>query len=377
MSGLNGTVLTERDRLLLSYIGVARYASAQQIHHLVADGLDKTIVYRRLRKLSARGSKPMGVAYLRRLEYRRAEGMAVPVWALSPAGRIVAESCVPYLHPPSRSDVGHVFLEHTLRLNDVLLGLVLGLRESELAPLVTLPFRWFCEGDEMLEFEVYDRAAGRTSRKVVKPDAILEVPARGRRFFLEAESGAHSIATADPIRQGSVLRKLERYTRFFTGKVPAGSERGTNYARFFPDGLDPELVFLVHSDPRKVRVEAAVKETLGTRGPEGFRVRVLTFGQGATAIVALIRGQAAEPVLRQVALDGSTARQLRDGYNALAEALDAARRAVSEHNATCAKRLILPPAPLSELRTLRDIIQHDLLGEPRPGVRKPEYPLSR
>ena len=29
MSGLNGAVLTERDRLLLSYIGIARYASDQ------------------------------------------------------------------------------------------------------------------------------------------------------------------------------------------------------------------------------------------------------------------------------------------------------------------------------------------------------------
>ncbi len=377
MSGLNGTVLTERDRLLLSYIGIARYASAQQIHRLVADGLDKTVVYRRLRKLAARGSKPMGVAYLRRLECRRAEGIAVPVWALSPAGRLVAESCVPYLHPPSKSDVGHVFLEHTLRLNDVLLGLVLGLRESELAPLVALPFRWFCEGDEMLEFEIHDRVSGRTSTKVVKPDAILDIPARRRRLFLEAESGAHSIATADPVRQGPVLRKLERYTRFFTGRVAARGERETNYVRFFPDGLEPELVFLVHSEPRKGRVEAAVKNALGTREPEGFKVQVLTFAQGASAIVSLVRGQAADAGLRQVALDGLTARQLRDGYNALAEALDAARRAVSEHNATCPKRLVLAPTPLLELRTLRDIIQHDLLGEPRPGVQKTEYPLSR
>ncbi len=158
-------MLTERDELVLSYIGIARYASAQQLHLLVADGLDKTIVYRRLRKLSGRGKNPTGRAWLRRLEYRRADGIGIPVWALTPAGRLVAEACVSYLHPPSKSDVGHLFLEHTLRLNDVLLGLVLALRESELAPLRRLPFRWFCEGDELLRFEVHDAVGGRTARR--------------------------------------------------------------------------------------------------------------------------------------------------------------------------------------------------------------------
>jgi hypothetical protein len=369
-------MLTARDELILSYIGIARYASAQQLHLLVADGLDKTVVYRRLRKLSGRGKHPGGPTYLRRLEYRRSDGIGVPVWALTPAGRVIAEARVPYLHPPSKSDVGHVFLEHTLRLNDVLLALVLALRESELAALHQLPFRWFCEGDELLQFEIHDAVAGRMARKVVKPDAILEVPGRRRRLFLEAESGAHSIATADPVRQGPVLRKLERYQLFFTGRASAGG-RETNYGCSFQDGFAPELVFLVHSDSRKGRVEAAVKEALGAREPSGFGVRVLTFAEGASALVPVICGLATEPPPRQVAIDGLTARQLREGYNALADALEMVRRAVAEHGTVCTKRLILPPPPLLEMRALRDIIQYDLLGEPRPAAKTPEYPLDK
>ncbi len=211
----------------------------------------------------------------------------------------------------------------------------------------------------------------------MKPDAILEIPGRRRRLFLEAESGAHSIATADPVRQGPVLRKLERYKLLFTGRVSGGSGRETNYTRSFPDGFAPELVFLVHSDPRKARVEAAVLEALGNRGPQGFGIRVLTFADAASALVPLVRGHPSEPPPRQVAIDGQKARQLRDGYNALAEALETVRRAVADHGATCPKRLTLPPAPLSELRTLRDIIQYDLLGEPRPAVRNLKYALDK
>jgi hypothetical protein len=368
-------MLTPRDELILSYIGIARYASARHIQLLAADGLDRTVVYRRLRKLSGGWRRPVPQAYLRRLEYRRADGTAVPVWALTPAGRVVAEARVPYLRPPSKSDVGHVFLEHTLRLNDVLLGLVLALRRDESAPLASLPFRWLCEGDEMLHFEIQEPLAGSAARRVVKPDAILEVPALRRRLFLEAESGAHSIATADPVRQGPVLRKLERYRLFFTARA-AGS-RETSYARSFPDAFAPELVFLVHSGARKARVSNAVKEALGIREPTAFGVRVLTFDEGAGVLAPVIRGAAPEPAPRQVSIDGLTARQLREGYNALAEALETVRRAVAEHGAGCSKRLVLPPPPLLEMRALRDIIQYDLLGEPRPAERNPTGTLDR
>jgi hypothetical protein len=183
---------------------------------------------------------------------------------------------------------------------------------------------------------------------------------------VEAETGAHSIATASPQRHGAVLRKLERYTRYFLGVVPGGGPV-TYYARAFPNGLTPELLFLVHSQDRKGRVERAVREWLGAQGIEPFGVRVMTFAEAPAALTGLVGNrQTAAPVVPPVQLDQRRARQLRAGLDALAGALNAARRAVAEHNTTCPRRLVLPPQPAEEIQAFRELIQHDLLGEPRP-----------
>jgi hypothetical protein len=203
---------------------------------------------------------------------------------------------------------------------------------------------------------------------VLKPDAILEVPGRERRMFLEAETGAHSIASANPSVHGAVLHKLQRYAHFFTAM--AGDGPATYYVRAFPDGLFPVLVFLVHSPERKRRVEKAAKDWLGAQRANSFRVRVLTFEEAAGVLAAFIReGRVAPPEARGPTagrLDEAKARQLRDGYNALAEALNATRRAIAAHNARGDCHLELPPAPVEALRVLRDLIRHDLLGERRP-----------
>ena len=370
MARLKGTTLTERDRTLLAYVGIARYVSVEQVHRLVIESPNRRLAYRRLARLCTPGSKPGEAAYLRRLEFRRAEGTAAPVWALTPAGRALAEAVVPYLRPPARKDVGHQFLEHTILLNDVLVGLVVGLRPSRAASVRELPFRWICEDDGVLEFEMFHRHTGVTSPAILKPDAILELPGRQRRMFLEAETGAHSIASANPGHHGAVLHKLQRYAHFFTAM--AGDGGATYYARAFPDGLFPVLVFLVHSPERKRRVEKAAKDWLGGQAATAFRVRVLTFEEAAGALATFIReGRAvpAEPhVSRAAPLGPEKSRQLRDGYNALAEALNATRRAIADHNARGGCRLDLPPAPVEALRTLRDLIRHDLLGEPGPAL---------
>lgn len=367
MARVKGTILTDRDRALLAYIGVARYVSAEQAHRLVIESPNRKLAYRRLMRLCTRGSKPGDAAFLRRLEFRRPEGTAVLVWALAPAGRALAEATVPYLRPPAQKDVGHQFLEHTLLLNEVLVGLAIALRSSPAAPVTELPFRWICEDDGVLEFEMFHRHTGVTSPAVLKPDAILEVPGRDRRMFLEAETGAHSIASANPSVHGAVLHKLQRYAHFFTAM--AGDGPATYYMRAFPDGLFPVLVFLVHSPERKRRVEKAAKEWLGAQRANSFRVRVLTFEEASGVLAAFIReGRAISPEARVATagrLDDAKGRQLRDGYNALAEALNATRRAIAEHNARGQCHVALPPAPVEALRALRDLIRHDLLGEPR------------
>src|SRR5512143_852202 len=147
MPNVKGVVLTERDHVLLSYVGIARYASADQVHKLLFDGRSKKQTYRRLAKLCRPGGRPGEGACLRRLEYRRKEGTGVPVWALTPYGRSVVAPALPWLRPPAATDIGARFLEHTLLLNEVLLGLVLELRRGETTPLGGLPFRWLCETD--------------------------------------------------------------------------------------------------------------------------------------------------------------------------------------------------------------------------------------
>jgi hypothetical protein len=256
-------------------------------------------------------------------------------------------------------------------LNDVLVGLVVVLRSSPTAPVADLPFRWLCEDDGVLEFEMFHRHTGETSAAVLKPDAILEVPGRQRRMFLEAETGAHSIASANPSHHGAVLHKLQRYAHFFTAM--AGDGPATYYARAFPDGLFPVLVFLVHSPERKGRVDKAAKDWLGAQRSTAFRVRVLTFEEAAAALSSFIRdgrigvrsAEARAPA--QAPLSGAKAQQLREGYNALADSLNATRRAIAEHNARGRCQVALPPAPVEALRAMRDLIRHDLLGEPRPA----------
>jgi len=286
-----GAILTDRDRVLLSYVGIARYATADQVHRLLFEGRSKKQTYRRLAKLCAPGGGLGEGACLRRLEFRRAEGTGVPVWALSSYGRGIVGPLVSYLRPPAAHDIGHRFLEHTLVLNEVLLKLVLELRKSDLEPLTSLPFRWLSEDDETLQFKRYEHqgpAAARVSA-VLKPDAIVEVPHRQRRLFLEAETGTQSIATAHPARSGAIVAKLRRYAAFFGGQTEARGPE-TWYRRAYPDGFPPRVVFFVHSDERKRHVEEAVKAEMASRRTPEFSVLVFTFAEAATVLAPYILG---------------------------------------------------------------------------------------
>lgn len=364
-----GAILTERDRALLAYVGIARYASAEQLHRLFFDGRSKKQTYRRLAKLCAPGNRPGEGACLRRLEYRRREGTGVPVWALTAYARSLVVPLVPWLRPAPASDVGARFLEHTLLLNDVLAGLVERLRVSASAPLAALPFRWLCEDDEALQYDVYDRTTATTCKAVLKPDAIVEIAGRRRRLFIEAETGTQSIATAHPDRTGAIMSKLARYAAFFTGLAKDG-DCETWYEAAFLDGFVPRLVFLVHSDERLARVNAAVKAWLGGRRSNQFDVLVFTFADAARVLAPyIVNGtlHAAAPPrsMRVVTMDAVKAAQLRDGYDQLVTALNAAREAIQRHNATPGSTQVpLPAQRLSAVGPLRDFIRNELSAPP-------------
>ncbi|HET9596478.1 MAG TPA: replication-relaxation family protein [Anaeromyxobacteraceae bacterium] len=301
---------------------------------------------------------------MRRLEYRRREGTGVPVWALTAYGRSLVVPLVPWLRPPAAHDVGARFLEHTLLLNDVLAGLVTRLRPSPTAPLAALPFRWLSEDDGVLEFERYDRTTATTCKSVLKPDAIVEIPGRRRRLFLEAETGTQSIATESPGRNGAVTSKLVRYAAYF--QAFAGSEGdATWYKRVFPDHYQPRLVFLVHSDERRARVAAALKAWLGSSPPSRFQAFVLTFDQGARTLAPYItEGLLHAPPARGarvVMIDAAKAERLREGYQQLGEAFLAMRELVERHNATTTGRpLPIPALRVDAVQALEDFIQREL-----------------
>jgi len=189
----------------------------------------------------------------------------------------------------------------------VLAGLVAALRASPTAQLSSLPFRRLCEDDGVLEFEVRGRDLMTRDRAVLKPDAILEIPGRGRRLFIEAETGTQSIATPQPERTGAVLAKLQRYAAYFTDFV--GRERQTRHDRAFTDGFVPRLVFVVHSRDRRQRVTHAVEKWLAAfRAKESglpirFQVLVFTFAEAATALAAYISEGPHQSTLSRVVPD--------------------------------------------------------------------------
>jgi hypothetical protein len=373
MPNPKGAILTDRDRALLAYVAVARYASAEQVHRLLFDGSSKKQTYRRLAKLCQPGGRLGEGACLRRLQYRRVDGTPVPVWALAPFGRAVAEREVPWLGAPAATDIGARFLEHTLMLNDVLAGLILRLRSSATARLPDLPLRWHAENDDALSFHVLDPRTREWQRAALKPDAVVDVPARRRRLFIEAETGTQSIATANPERTGAVLAKLARYRTFFT--APADGSSSTWYQRAFVDGCEPRLVFLVHSDRRRHKVEGAVQSALGRLPPREFKVLVLTFEEAPRALAPYVTqgvlpytGNRPERIL---AVDETLLPQIRDAYNTFAESYNSTRRAIAEHNARGGPQLPLPPAPREAMGLVRDFLGRLLASPSRSDARGP------
>jgi len=377
MPSPRGYVRTTRDNRLLAFVGIARYASAEQLHRLFFGGVSKKQTYRRLGKLCEPGGQPGEGPCLRRLGYRRRDGTEVPVWALAPFGRSIASRQVPWLRPPAASDIGHRFLEHTLVLNEVLVTLVAMLRRGPQEPLCDLLFRWLCEGDDVLTYRVLHPQTGRWLAAVLKPDAVLTIPARKRRLFIEAETGSQSIATAHPDRTGAVLSKLGRYRQFFVARSDAGDKSW--YQGAFADGFLPRLLFLVHSDERRRKVLRAVTEQLGLLPPPQFKVIVMTFAEAPDRLAPYIRGtgEAAPPRSdRIVTFEEAALPRVREGFNAVAHTVNALREIIVAHNRRGGPQLELPPMPLEAIKALQTFVKQVLDAGHRPDAVPTGHPVS-
>ncbi len=373
-----GMVLTERDRALLGYLGVARYVTGAQAHRLLAPGHDKAITSRRLARLCELGPNPGDDAYLRRLEYRRSNSLPFPVWTLTPHGRALAEPLAPGPVAAVQPGVGILFIERILALNELLIALILAARQSESAPLADLPFRW-CVADQPLRFETFDRVYMTRRPAVLRPGAVIDLPRTRNRIFLEPELGTTSLAPADP-RQGHVKRRLERYVEFF-GSFTGRDRQQTWYGAAFPDGYYPEVITLARTEARRAKVERHIKDWF-QGGDSRYALRAFTFA-GAKATLTPLVAPAATPAphpaapapapapassppipltARVVVIDGDLDRRLTAGFQVFVDAFNKIRQQSVAHAATCPARFRPEPIPLAEIRAFRDLLAHDVLG---------------
>jgi hypothetical protein len=375
-----GMVLTERDRALLGYLGVARYVTGAQAHRLLAPGHDKAITSRRLARLCELGPNPGDDAYLRRLEYRRSNSLPFPVWTLTPHGRALAEPIAPGPVAAVQPGVGIHFIERILALNELLIALILAARRSESAPLTDLPFRWLV-ADQPLRFEIFDRVYMTRRPAVLRPGAVIDLPRTRNRIFLEPELGTTSLAPADP-RQGHVKRRLERYTDFFLSS-PGRDMKQTWYGAAFPDGYYPEVIALARTEARRAKVERHIKDWF-QGGDSRYALRAFTFAGAKATLTPLVApagstaphpaaaapapAPASSPPIpltaRVLVIDEELRRRLKDGIKSFVGAYNSLRKQASDHAIDC-PNFRPDPGPTAELSAFRDLIWHDVLGKPR------------
>jgi hypothetical protein len=129
---------------------------------------------------------------------------------------------------------------------------------------------------------------GRRQQRVIQPDAVLELPRQGRRYFLECEMGTHTIAPRGNATRGATLAKAERY-QVFLAEASGVDGRRTHYQHQYSDGLAAEVLFLVRSPGRAASVNAALAAWRAKLpGRKASALRALTFADAADKLRALV-----------------------------------------------------------------------------------------
>ncbi|SRR5712664_357965 len=329
-STLSRTRLTNKDREIIGVLAIARYLSNQQLQRLFYSGRTARTMSKRLRSLAGEGPRKFIGPYLRRLSYRTLEGRYFDLWALTAAGYASAQAILETPLKIPRADVGAAFREHMVTLNELLVAL-LAPTPGTYARAKETRFRWMTSDLVRLPWKQYLQKSGRELERVVFPDAVLELPQSRRRLFLECEMGTHSIvATADQ-KAGSTLSKVENYSGFIRGF--ADSVKGeTFYARKYPDGWTPEVLFLVRTTARVQSVNEAIARWRAARLGTPLAVRALTFDQARDELLSHVRGATSAPhasgdigTSAQLGLFPKELAALREFYNATVLASKAAR----------------------------------------------------
>ncbi len=273
--------LQPADRRLVALLGLCRYLTAPQVVALGLGPRTEKGVAQRLRRLAAEGqanTDSLPSPLLRPVPYRTYAGQPMRLWGLSPAGSRVASAELGRELKAFRTDVGAVFAEHFVFLTDFFVrlaqpSLAVGVHPRE------LPFRWNVAEDVELPWRERDEA-GCEKPRVIRPDAVLEVPAARRRFFIECEMGTHTLTPVSPDKPQATVRKLERYDAYVSGFADVRC-RLSHYRRKYPDGWPCEVLFLVRSEGRQRATEEALALFLETLAGTRLTARAFTLEQAA------------------------------------------------------------------------------------------------
>ena len=270
--------LTDRDKDLLGLLVLARYLTAAQVHRLAFPGKHASLPYRRLLKLSRDNGQP---AFLRQQFFRTYDGNRVAVWAPTPYAMPAALTRAPQLPDLPKHDVGAQFLEHLIQLNELFVALW---QNGARCPRALHPsLRWIPSDRVRLLWEEWDMREGRRVQRLIQPDAVLEIPAQRRRYFLECEMGTQKITPGETNAPGATLSKTDRYYAFLT-ETSGASERRTHYQAQYPDGFAVEVLFLVLNAGRARSVNSALSSWRSKEHGRSISARAMTFEEGVVEL---------------------------------------------------------------------------------------------
>lgn len=257
-------------------MAMARYLSSEQIQRLFFSGRTEAACRIRLFQLAGLGKQPQPTPYIRRLRFRSFEGKWFSAWSPTPLGYVVTRAVLGTEPKLPAGDISASFLEHCVRLNDLLVALI-ATGNTRLPSVRHLPFRWLASDSVRLPWRDYDRKAGIHRARIIQPDATLDLPAISKRYFLECEMGTQPLLSEDPGRAGATAHKLERYSRFMSTYVDAEAKT-TAYAAVFPDRWPAQVVFLLNSPTRREHVRELFRQWDRNRF-DSISVQALTFDE--------------------------------------------------------------------------------------------------
>lgn len=280
-----------RDKQLVAVVAKARYLSTEQVGRLFFPTRHRRTAEQVLESLAGLGRGALDRPLLRRLLFRSLEGDPADAWTPTAAGYVLTERLLGGVWEAPDLDVSPEFMEHTLHLNEVLVGLL-----EPTAPRKPLPrcgraaarvyaradvkgFRWAASDTVRLPWREYDGKRGGRRERVIHPDAVLELVHSQRRCFLECEMGTQTVIPhkgAD--KPGSTMAKVERYHQYVRRlKDPAA--KVTFYASRYPDGFAPEVLFLVRSQARADHVNEALELWRKTCSEQPVAARGITISE--------------------------------------------------------------------------------------------------